>query len=152
MVDDRPLDAVFMGVAQVFINAGFATALIRKQDRNETDFSTVFYYNFSAAVFLYTLLFFAAPLIAEYYKIPLLSSVIRIVGLNMIITSLSAIHSTKLTIAIDFKTKAKISLVSVLVTGLVSIFIKEANRYRPLIGTDVGIFADLFTSNLKNWE
>ena len=40
-----PLIGVFLAVAQTFIYSGFGTALIRKSDRTETDFSTVFYFN-----------------------------------------------------------------------------------------------------------
>ena len=36
---------VFMSISQVFIDGGFANALIQKQNRTETDFSTVFYIN-----------------------------------------------------------------------------------------------------------
>ena len=116
------LIAVFMGVSQVIINGGFAAALIRKQDRTEEDFSTVFYYNVLAGIFLYLLLFIAAPWIADFYKMPILIPVTRVAGLNMIIASFSTIHITKLTIAVNFKTLAKISFISTVITGMVGIF------------------------------
>jgi len=37
--------AIFLAISQSFIDSGFASALIRKQDRTEVDFSTVFYFN-----------------------------------------------------------------------------------------------------------
>ena len=37
--------AIFIAVAQSLIDSGFSQALIRKQDRTETDNSTVFYFN-----------------------------------------------------------------------------------------------------------
>ena len=39
---------VFLAVSQTFIDSGFGTALIRKIDRTEVDFSTVFYFNIIA--------------------------------------------------------------------------------------------------------
>jgi teichuronic acid exporter len=117
------LISVFMGISQVIINAGFASALIRKQDRSEEDFSTVFYYNILSGIFLYLLLFIAAPWIAAFYKMPVLIPVTRVAGLNMIIASLSTIHITKLTIAVNFKTLTKISLISTLITGMFGIFL-----------------------------
>ena len=36
---------IFMAVSQCFIDSGFGTALIRKNDRTETDYCTVFYFN-----------------------------------------------------------------------------------------------------------
>lgn len=115
------LVTVFLGISQVIINAGFASALIRKQDRSEEDFSTVFYYNVFSGVILYLLLFVAAPWIATFYQIQELELVIRIVGLTMIIASLSTIHTTKLTIAVNFKTLTKISLISSISAGVLGI-------------------------------
>jgi teichuronic acid exporter len=117
------LIAVFMEISQMIINAGFAAALIRKQDRSDKDFSTVFYYNVFASICLYLLLFISAPLIADFYKMPILIPVTRVAGLNMIIASLSTIHITKLTIAVNFKMLTKISLISTLITGMLGILL-----------------------------
>lgn len=112
---------IFIGVSYVFINSGFGSALIQNQSRNEKDFSTVFWYSLVASFFFYLLLFFAAPWIAMFFKTPILLPITRVVGLNIIIGSLSIIHSTKLTIAIDFKTQTKISLIAVFITGILGI-------------------------------
>ena len=39
---------IFLAISQTFIDSGFGTALIRKIDRTEEDFSTVFYFNIAA--------------------------------------------------------------------------------------------------------
>lgn len=109
--------AIFIGIANVFINGGFSSALIRKKDRSEVDFSTVFYYNIAVSCFFYLLLFFCAPLIARFYDTPILTKVTRVVGLNIIIGALAAMQRAKLVIAVDFKTQAKISLVTLTITG-----------------------------------
>ena len=53
---------VFITIANVFVVSGFGTALIQKQDADNIDFSTVFYFTllFSAAVYLF-LWFFSIP-------------------------------------------------------------------------------------------
>ena len=97
---------IFLGVSQSFIDSGFGTALVRKIDRTETDFSTVFYFNTIVAVLFYLALFFAAPAIANFYNTPLLIPVTRIVALTLPIGALSGIHNAKLSIAIDFKSSS----------------------------------------------
>ena len=47
------LPTVFLSIAQVFIDGGFALALIRKSDVTEKDLSTSFYYSVFTAFFLY---------------------------------------------------------------------------------------------------
>ena len=113
---------IFLAVSQTFIDSGFGTALIRKIDRTETDFSTVFYFNIAVAVFFYLGLFFAAPAIANFYNTPLLVPVTRVTAINLVIGSLSGIHNAKLSIAIDFKSRAKISIVSAVLTGSVGLW------------------------------
>ncbi len=109
--------SIFIAVSNVFVGAGFGSALIRKQERTEEDCSTVFYYNIIVSILFYILLFIAAPWIADFYKSPELTNITRVVGLNIIIGAFGAIQSTKLSIAIDFKTQAKISLIVVIITG-----------------------------------
>lgn len=113
---------IFMSVSQKFIDSGFGTALIRKPDRTEIDFSTVFYFNIIASIFFYVVLWVASPYIAAFYDIPLLEDVTKVVALNLVINSLAGIQSAKLSIAIDFKTRAKISLTVTLLTGVVGLW------------------------------
>ena len=44
--------AIFMALAQTFTDGGLSNALIQKKDRNETDYSTVFYFNIVIGIFL----------------------------------------------------------------------------------------------------
>lgn len=113
---------IFLAVSQTFIDSGFGTALIRKIDRTETDFSTVFYFNIAVAVFFYLALFFLAQAIANFYNTPLLVPVTRVTAINLVVGSLSGIHNAKLSIAIDFKSRAKISIVSAILTGTVGLW------------------------------
>lgn len=117
---------IFLGVSQSFIDSGFGTALVRKIDRTETDFSTVFYFNIVVAVVFYFALFFAAPAIANFYNTPILVPVTRIVALTLPLGALSGIHNAKLSIEIDFKSRAKISIISAILTGGVGLWMASS--------------------------
>ena len=71
----------------------------------------------------YIILFFSAPYIAKFYDIPILTSVSRILTISLIFTALSAVNRTKLQINLDFKTQAKASLTSVILSGVLGIFL-----------------------------
>ena len=45
--------AIFLQISQAFVDSGFTNALIQRKDRNEVDFSTVFYFNIVIAVVFY---------------------------------------------------------------------------------------------------
>lgn len=112
---------IFMAVSQTFIDSGFSSALIRKIDRTETDNATAFYFNIGVGVACYLILFFAAPLIARFYDEPILVSVTRVVGLNLLFNSLCVVQQALLTVRIDFKTQAKISLTATVLSGVIGI-------------------------------
>lgn len=112
---------ILIQVSQIFIDGGFTNALIQRKDRTEIDFSTVFYFNIFISLFLYFLIFISAPWIAEFYRMPELILVTRVITLNFIFSSLSAIHRIKLTIDVDFKTQSKISLISAVSSGVLGI-------------------------------
>lgn len=114
---------IFMAVSGCFVDSGFGTALVRKLDRTETDFSTVFYFNIVVALFFYGLLWLASPYIAAFYDLPILEDVTKVVGLNLIIGALGGIQNAKLSIAIDFKSRAKISIITTLFTGIVGLYL-----------------------------
>lgn len=124
--------AIFLAVSVTFIDSGFSTALIQKKDRDEKDFSTVFYFNIAVASVFYLLLFFTAPLIANFYNQPTLVALTRVIGLTVVINSFAVVQRAKFTIIIDFKTQTKASIASVIISGIVGIY---------LAYTDYGVWA-----------
>ena len=79
---------VITDILQVFVESGFGTALIQKKDADDLDFSSVFFFNIVIGIFLYILLFILAPWISTIYSKPELKSIIRAVGLILIIAGL----------------------------------------------------------------
>jgi O-antigen/teichoic acid export membrane protein len=112
---------IFLAVSQSFIDSGFSNALIRKQNRTEEDFSTVFYFNIVVGLFFYLILFFCSPYIAKFYNAPILENLTKVVALNIFINSLTIVQRAKFTIKVDFKTQTKSSLLAVIISGTIGI-------------------------------
>jgi Membrane protein involved in the export of O-antigen and teichoic acid len=100
---------IFMAVSQTFIDSGFGNALIRKPDRNENDKATVFFFNIFMAAACYAAIFLAAPYVAQFYNMPQLADILRILAINLIIQAFGSIQRLNLTIDLNFKMLAKIS-------------------------------------------
>ena len=86
------LITVFITILQVFVDSGLGNALIQKKDADQTDFSTVFYFNIVFCLGLYFLLFLAAPLIANFYEDSNLTPVIRVLGLTIVISGVKNVQ------------------------------------------------------------
>ena len=112
---------IFIAVSQSLVDSGFSQALIRKQDRSETDNSTVFFFNIAVGLVLYLILFLCAPLIARFYDQPLLTPLTRLISLSVLINSFVVVQRALLTVKIDFKTQAKASLAAAIIAGAVGI-------------------------------
>lgn len=97
------LVTVFTAILQVFVDSGLGNALIQKETADDTDFSTVFYFNFILCMILYILLFFSAPLLAGFYDDTSLTGVIRVLGLTLIISGVKNIQQAYVSRNLLFK-------------------------------------------------
>lgn len=87
------LIAIFISIASVFVQSGLNTALIQKKDADDLDFSSVFWASLGIAVATYTILFFGAPFIADFYEHPSLTVVIRVLAITLFIDVFSSIQN-----------------------------------------------------------
>ena len=113
--------AIFISLSYVFIDGGFSDALIQKNSNTDKDYSTVFYINLVISIIIYVMLFVSAPHISKFYNQPILTPITRVYTLNLILNSLVAVHKVKLTIALDFKTQTKISVISAVISGIAGV-------------------------------
>ena len=115
------LIAIFTAVCGTLINAGFTTALIRKQDATDDDYNTVFIVNLGMSLLLYGIIFFCSPLIADFFQREELVWLTRVSSLGMIVGALSLVQQTRLTKRIDFKSQTKITIVASISSGIIGI-------------------------------
>lgn len=113
--------AVFICIVSVFIDSGFSAALIAKQDRTQKDFSTEFYFNIVVGFVAYAILFAVSPLVSSFYEMPILSPILKVIGLGVLINSFCVVQSAQFAIRLDFKTPAIIGVVTNIFTGIVGI-------------------------------
>lgn len=83
---------VLTTILQVFVDGGFATALIQKKDADELDFSTVFFFNLGTCIVLYIIVYLSAPVIAIFFGNAELISVIRVLSLIIVISGVKNVQ------------------------------------------------------------
>ena len=97
------LISVFTIILDVFVNSGFGNALIQKKDADDLDFSSVFYFNIFMCIVLYAFLFITAPLIASFYRLPELTALVRVLGLNLILSGVKNVQQAYVSKHLLFK-------------------------------------------------
>lgn len=115
--------AIFLAIASTFIDGGFGSALIQKKSPTREDYSTIFYWNLGLSIFLYLILFFTAPLIARFYKLPLLCKILRVQGIVLIINAVRIVQTNLLRKQLRFKKIATVDLSVASVSLIVTIFL-----------------------------
>lgn len=146
---------VFIAVSQSLIDSGFTSALIRKKDCTQTDYSTVFFFNLAASIFFFFVLFFSAGVISRFLAEPQLKELVQALSFGLLINSFGIIQRAILIKEINFKLYAKISIIASLASGTISILM-ALNGFGvwSLVGLTLGRFAfnSLFFWIFGKWK
>lgn len=113
--------AIFIALSQSFVDSGFTNALIRKKNCTQTDYSTVFYFNFVVGIIFYFILFFSAGSISVFFNEPQLELLLQVLGIGLILNALGIIQRTILTKDINFKLQTRVSVVASTLSGIIAI-------------------------------
>lgn len=118
---------VFQAFGILFVDSGFGSALLRKKDPTERDWSTVFWFNLAVALTVYIVLFLCAPLIAEIFQddrrlIPLS----KVMFISFVLNGLGLVQTTRLMKRMEVKQIAIANTVGLTVSGGVGVWLAFA--------------------------
>ncbi len=112
---------IFIAISGILVTAGFGSALIQKKEPSQVDYNSVFYWNLSASIILYIILFFSAQSISDFYSIPILTPILRVQSLSLIIQAFSTIQSNILQKDLQFKELSIRNVTSALAGTIIAI-------------------------------
>ena len=115
--------AIFTAIANTVMDSGFTTALVNRKKIEHEDYNAVFWFNLFAAFGMYVILFFAAPLIARFYKQPILIGISRTLFLSFVIAALGIVHNAYLLKRIKAKQRGIIDMAAVFCSGSVGLIL-----------------------------
>lgn len=115
--------SIFFAISQAFIDSGFTTTLIQKQDCTKKDYNSVFTFNILVSLIFYLVFFIAAPYLEKFYNFNNLTSIIRVYSLNLILNSFSMVHRVKLMKSLQFKEITIITFISSILSALPAIIL-----------------------------
>ena len=112
---------IFLAISTQLADIGFGSSLTRSERVDDADLSTIFYYNIGMSSLLYLILFIAAPWIADYFRNPILVSVLRVISLSVVINSLYGIQGILVWRQMQFRKDMLIQLASGVLSGLTGV-------------------------------
>ena len=115
------LSSVFFAFMQVFLDQGFSQAIIQRKEVDQEHLDTAFWTNISIALLLLGISVAGAGVIANLFKEPQLTPIIRWLSLSFVFGALNSVQSAILSRQLAFKTLSLRTLVATLAGGLVGI-------------------------------
>ncbi len=116
------LVTIFITLANVFVSDGFGTSLIQKKDADNIDFSTVFYFGLAFSIGLYVLMYiFVAPGIAEFYDMPILIPVFRVLAIRIPIAAINSVQQAYVARHMIFKHFFFATIIGTIISAFIGI-------------------------------
>jgi len=112
---------VFMGLVAIFNDMGIGSAIVQKQDINQKNLSSIFWFDLLIGVLAMLIIILAAPWIARFYGQNSLISIISVMSISFLFTSLSMVQNSLLLKELKFKKLALLELTSTISASLLGI-------------------------------
>ena len=113
---------IFISIFNTIVDSGFTNALIRKQNILDIDYCTAFYTNLVLAIFMAFFLFCCSKPIAIFFRRDELVALTQVMSCIVVINAFSLVQKARMTKHIDFKTQTKVTLISVILSGIIGIW------------------------------
>ena len=112
---------VFIGVSGIFTNLGLSSALVQRTNPTEEHYSSSFYLNVTASLFLTVLFILLAPAIARFFKNEDLTDIVRVLSLSLLISGFTVVQEARLRKKMRFDLLTKARIISSVSSGAVGV-------------------------------
>ncbi len=112
---------IFITIANVLVQSGFGTALIQKKNTDERDFSSVFFLSLFTSAMVYVVIFFLAPLLASFYRMEILTDVLRVMGIVVFPGAVISVQNAMIARSMAFRKLFVSTLIAAVISGGISI-------------------------------
>lgn len=137
--------AIFSQIAATLQESGFTAALANRKEVKHADYNAVFWFNVMVSAGVYLILFFSAPLIADFYHNPELVSLARYVFIGFFITSLGIAQSAYLFRNLMVKQRSLIGVIALTISGIVGIVLAYNGFAYWGIATQTLVYVSVYT-------
>ena len=111
------------GVAGMFLDFGFSSAIIQKSDIATEELSTIFYLNFAVGIFVYCVIYLSSPYIANYYNSINLANLLKVSALVFLFIPINLVPSALIQKQMLFKQQAIRNMIVTIFIGFCTIWL-----------------------------
>ena len=113
--------AIFTAIAGSLQDSGFVAAIANRKTVTHDDYNAVFWFNIIISLLMYAVLFFCAPLIADFFNQPVLVDLARYNFLGFVVAGFGIAPSAYLFRELKVKQKSIALILAISISGAVGI-------------------------------
>lgn len=114
---------IYSNIATCIQDSGFTAALINKKEPTHEEYNSVFWFNITASLVMYVILWFASPFIAEFNHDAELTTLARFIFIGFVINSLGTVQRAYLNGHLMVKQTSIIGLVALVLSNTVGVLV-----------------------------
>ena len=112
---------IFSDLASAFQESGFISALCNRKEPTHEEYNAVFWFNILVSVTLYLILWFCAPLIADFYHDPDLVVLSRVIFLGFLFSGIGTAQRAYLFGHLMVKETSICNIWGILISGIIGV-------------------------------
>ena len=141
---------IFAALASALQESGFIAALCNKKEPTDEEYNAVFWFNLLVSVVLYIILWFCAPLIADFYELEELTPLARVLFLGFLLSGLGTVQRAYLFGHLMVRQTSICSLTAMLLSSIVGVVMAVKGFASWAIVTQFGFSSKLMLTNIVN--
>lgn len=115
--------AIFTAIAGSLQDSGFVAAIANRKTVGHDDYNAVFWFNILISLFMYAVLYFCAPQIADFFRQPILVDLSRYNFLGFVVAGFGIAPSAYLFRELKVKQKSIALILSITISGITGIIL-----------------------------
>ena len=114
---------IYISLLEQISEMGLASGLINKKEISEQEISGVFWFSIILGICIYIFIYNAAPYIAAFHDLPILTDILRISGVSLMLASLKIIPLVFILRNLNFRYKALAEMIAHFSNSLIVLFL-----------------------------
>ena len=115
--------AVFTGVASLFVDMGFGSAIVQRQQVEPRHLDAAFMISLLLGGGIAVILLLAAPMISQFYQNPQIVPLVSVAALNFLFIPFGMVPGALLQKAMQFNQLARIEIITMLFSGVLCVLL-----------------------------
>ena len=115
------LASVYLVFTQIFVEQGFAQAIVQRKDLDDRHLDSAFWASLASGLLFAGVTFFAADLVAWFFEVEELGSIVRWLSLSFLITPFSSVQQAIFQRRMAFKSLAARTLIAQATSGAIGV-------------------------------